>query len=340
MSRIHILSNRLPFNTEKIDNEFKLSPSVGGLATGMKSVYQKYNGKWIGWPGIAEEQFETGDKERIEKAFVKENCVAVHLSTDDIDKYYEGFSNKTIWPLFHYFNEFVEYDQDCWDAYVAVNRKFANAALKVLDDGDSIWVHDYQLLLVPQMIKNERPDVTIGFFLHIPFPSYEVFRILPWRNEIIEGMLGADLIGFHTYDYERHFFSTVRRLFGIEIHFNQIHTESRIILADAFPMGIDYEKFSSAASHIQAKNDSEKSELHIELDKYFSTSPDRKLILSIDRMDYTKGIPNRLKAFSLFLEKYPQYQGKVSLVMLAVPSRDNVEHYVNLKKQVDELVGY
>ena len=340
MSKIHILSNRLPFNTEKIDNDFILSPSVGGLATGMKSVYQKYNGKWIGWPGIAEEQFETGDKEQIEKAFVKENCVAVHLSTDDIDKYYEGFSNKTIWPLFHYFNEYVEYDQDCWDAYVAVNQKFANAALKVLDDGDSIWVHDYQLLLVPQMIKNERPDVTIGFFLHIPFPSYEVFRILPWRNEIIEGMLGADLIGFHTYDYERHFFSTVRRLFGIEIHFNQIHTENRIILADAFPMGIDYDKFSSAASRIQAKSESEKSELHIELDKYFNISPDRKLILSIDRMDYTKGIPNRLKAFSIFLEKYPQYQGKVSLVMLAVPSRDNVEHYVNLKKQVDELVGY
>lgn len=339
MGKIHILSNRLPFNTEKIDNEFILTPSVGGLATGMKSVYQKYHGKWIGWPGIAIEEFETGDKERIEQALDKENCKAVHLTYNDIDKYYEGFSNKTIWPLFHYFNEYVEYNQECWDAYVKVNRLFADAALNVLEDDDMIWVHDYQLLLVPQMIKKQRPSITIGFFLHIPFPSFEVFRILPWRNEIVEGMLGADLIGFHTYDYERHFFSSVRRLLGLEIHFNQIHTENRIILADAFPMGIDYDKFGEAALVAINRNENEKSEFKIELDKYFQTSPDRKLILSIDRMDYTKGIPNRMKAFALFLEKYPQFIGKVSLVMLAVPSRDNVEHYIKLKSQVDELVG-
>lgn len=339
MGRIHILSNRLPFNAEKIDNEFILTPSVGGLATGMKSIYQKYNGKWIGWPGLAEEQFEEGDKERIEKALEKENCKAVHLTNDDIDKYYEGFSNKTIWPLFHYFNEYVEYDQEHWNAYVRVNRLFADAAIKVIDEGDTVWVHDYQLLLVPQMIKKERPGVTIGFFLHIPFPSYEVFRILPWRKEIIEGMLGADLIGFHTYDYERHFFSCVRRLLGLEINFNQINTGNRIILADTFPMGIDYDKFHNASVESKQKLNQEKSELQLGLERYFLASPNRKLILSIDRMDYTKGIPNRLKAFSFFLEKYPEYRGQVSLVMLAVPSRGEVKHYKLLKKQVDELVG-
>lgn len=188
------------------------------------------------------------------------------------------------------------------------------------------------------MIKTAKPNVTIGFFLHIPFPSFEVFRILPWRNELIRGML-VDLIGFHTYDYERHFFSCVRRLLGYEISFNEIHKEERIILADAFPMGIDYEKFESRSTEIAQKPLQEKSELHRELDKYFLVSPERKLILSIDRLDYTKGIPNRIRAFESFLEKYPEFHNQVSLIMLVVPSRDEVEQYKLLKSEVDELVG-
>ncbi|MGF7139739.1 bifunctional alpha,alpha-trehalose-phosphate synthase (UDP-forming)/trehalose-phosphatase [Roseimarinus sediminis] len=340
MNRIHILSNRLPFNAEKVDNDFELTPSVGGLATGMKSIYKNYKGNWIGWPGLPIEQFEADDEQKIDRALEKEGCVTVHLHQKEINKYYEGFSNKTIWPLFHYFNEFVQYEHEEWEAYVQVNQKFADAALRVLEENDMIWVHDYQLMLVPGMIKKMRPDVTIGFFLHIPFPSFEVFRILPWRKEIISGMLGADLLGFHTYDYERHFLSSVRRLLGLEINFNQIHTENRIILADAFPMGIDYSKFSKASINVKNKLIQEKSELQVELERYFLNAPQRKLILSIDRMDYTKGIPNRLKAFAMFLEKYPQYRGNVSLVMLAVPSRGKVEQYKKLKKQVDELVGY
>jgi trehalose 6-phosphate synthase/phosphatase len=189
------------------------------------------------------------------------------------------------------------------------------------------------------MIKAKKPNVTIGFFLHIPFPSFEVFRTLPWRKELIKGVLGADLVGFHVYDYERHFFSTVRRLFGYEISFNQIHVDDRIILADAFPMGIDYAKFYDAALATHQKPLQEKSRLHQELEKYFLTSPDRRLILSIDRLDYTKGIPNRLKAFARFLERYPEFRYKVTLVMLAVPSRGQVDHYQQLKKEVDELVG-
>ncbi|MCF8359293.1 MAG: bifunctional alpha,alpha-trehalose-phosphate synthase (UDP-forming)/trehalose-phosphatase [Prolixibacteraceae bacterium] len=340
MKRIHILSNRLPFNVERTDDHFKLTPSVGGLATGMKSIYKKYNGHWIGWPGIAQDELFGNDREKIDNAFAQEKCVPVHLSKTELEKYYEGFSNNTIWPLFHYFNEFVEYEQETWDAYVEVNQKFADAAIKVLGKGDRIWIHDYQLMMVPRMIKEKRPDVTIGFFLHIPFPSFEVFRILPWRYELLQGMLGSDLLGFHTYDYERHFFSSVRRLMGIEINFNRIHTEDRIIMADAFPMGIDYEKFMNLSIETKHKLVQEKSELQLELERYFLISPNRKLILSIDRLDYTKGIPNRLRAFSIFLEKYPEYQGNVSLIMLAVPSRDNVEQYKKLKEQVDGLVGY
>jgi len=217
--------------------------------------------------------------------------------------------------------------------------RFKKKNIEVVEENDYVWVHDYQLMLVPGMIKEKRPDITIGFFLHIPFPSYEVFRILPWRNEILKGLLGADLIGFHTYDYERHFLSSVRRLFGYEISFNQIHIEERIVLADAFPMGIDYDKFHDAALKTLSRPLQEKSTLHQELEKYFLVSPDRKLILSIDRLDYSKGIPNRLKAFERFLEKYPEYRSKVTLVMLAVPSRNSVPQYQQLKREVDELVG-
>ena len=339
MSKIHIISNRLPLSISKSEDQVTLTPSVGGLATGMRSIYREYGGKWIGWSGINAEELDQKDKNKIDVELKKESCLAVHLSGEEISMYYEGFSNNIIWPLFHYFSQYIEYNSDYWEAYKVVNQKFADKALEILEDGDVIWIHDYQLLLVPEIIKRSKPGVTVGFFLHIPFPSFEVFRTLPWRKELIQGMLGADLIGFHTYDYERHFFSSVRRLLGYEISFNQIHVEDRIILGDAFPMGIDYEKFNSRAKEILQKPLQERSELHRELEKYFLVSPERKLILSIDRLDYTKGIPNRLKAFELFLEKHPEFRNKVTLIMLVVPSRGEVEQYKLLKSEVDELVG-
>ncbi|MBI9057056.1 MAG: bifunctional alpha,alpha-trehalose-phosphate synthase (UDP-forming)/trehalose-phosphatase [Labilibaculum sp.] len=339
MNRIHIVSNRLPVSINVENDNIELTPSVGGLATGMRSVYKEYNGKWIGWPGLASDDLDEDLTNRIEDKLVEEDCVSVHLSKEEIDLYYDGFSNRAIWPLFHYFAQYIDYDPELWDAFVSVNQKFADKALETIEEGDTIWIHDYQLLLVPEMIKSKKPGVTVGFFLHIPFPSFEVFRILPWRKELIQGMLGADLIGFHTFDYQRHFFSSVRRLMGYEISFNQIHIEDRIIIVDSFPMGIDYNKFRDAATQTFQKPLQEKSKLHRELEKYFLVSPDRKLILSIDRLDYSKGIPNRLRAFSKFLEEYPEFIGKVTLIMLAVPSRGTVEHYINLKKEVDELVG-
>jgi trehalose 6-phosphate synthase/phosphatase len=339
MKKLHIVSNRLPFSIVSDNNELSLKPSVGGLATGMKSVYKDFEGRWIGWPGMATESYTSDQFREIEEMLKKEGCETVPLTANEVHTFYEGFCNRTIWPLFHYFNQFVDYSSEFWESYVKVNQKFADKTLEVVEENDFVWVHDYQLMLVPGMIKEKRPDITIGFFLHIPFPSYEVFRILPWRNEILKGLLGADLIGFHTYDYERHFLSSVRRLFGYEISFNQIHIEERIVLADAFPMGIDYDKFHDAALKTLSRPLQEKSTLHQELEKYFLVSPDRKLILSIDRLDYSKGIPNRLKAFERFLEKYPEYRSKVTLVMLAVPSRNSVPQYQQLKREVDELVG-
>ena len=339
MKKLHIVSNRLPFSITYEEDKPGLEPSVGGLATGMNSVYKDFNGKWIGWPGIASDTKSPIELKQMEALLAKEGCESVHLTEHEVEEFYEGFCNNTIWPLFHYFPQYVDFHSEFWEAYVAVNRKFADKTLEVLGEGDYVWVHDYQLMLVPEMIKRERPDITIGYFLHIPFPSYEVFRILPWRKELLKGLLGADLIGFHTYDYERHFLSSVRRLFGYEISFNQIHIDDRILLADAFPMGIDYDKFAEAASRIHQTPLKDRSEVHRELEKYFLMDPERKLILSIDRLDYSKGIPNRLRAFDKFLERHPEYHGKVSLIMLAVPSRNNVIHYQRLKSEVEELVG-
>lgn len=339
MSKIYIASNRLPVSIQKDGDEITLIPSVGGLATGMRSIYKDYGGQWIGWSGIASDDMTAGDMETVDRKLVDERCTAIHLTREEINLYYEGFSNNIVWPLFHYFTQYIEYNPCYWEAYRKVNQLFADKALEILEDGDTIWIHDYQLLLMPEMIKTRKPSVTIGFFLHIPFPSYEVFRILPWRKELVKGMLGADLIGFHTYDYERHFFSTVMRLFGYDVSFNQIHLDDRIIMGDAFPMGIDYKKFQNCASEMLKKTTTEKSELHRDLEKYFLGSPERKLILSIDRLDYTKGIPNRLRGFELFLERYPEYRNQITLIMLVVPSRSEVEQYKLLKSEIDELVG-
>lgn len=339
MKRIIIISNRLPVGVNKTEEGVKIKPSMGGLATGLKSFYKEYDSKWFGWSGFDKKDFSTDELNQIDKAFQEERCEPVFLNKDDVDLYYYGFSNETIWPLFHYFPQYTEYSKETWETYVKVNRQFADAVIPHLKPGDKVWVQDYHLMLLPKMIKDEFPSASVGFFLHIPFPSYEVFRLLPWRLEIIEGLLGADLIGFHTYDYERHFLSCVRRLLGHETIFNRIRLETRVVKVDAFPMGIDYDKFHNAALQHQQRALKDKSKLQREIEKYFLMSPDRKLIISIDRLDYSKGISKRLEAFEYFLENYPEFREKVTLILLAVPSRTNVEQYQIMKSEVDELVG-
>ena len=336
MNKTIIVSNRLPLQVSIKENSLEIIPSVGGLATGMKSVHAERNGIWIGWSGIPEEELSPELSKKVAQEIKKEKCVSVSLNTKDIEEYYEGLSNKALWPLFHYFMEYTNFKEQEWEAYKRVNLKFAKVVLENIEDGDTVWVHDYQLLLLPQLIKNKKPNTTIGFFLHIPFPSYEIFRTFPWRKEILKGMLGADLIGFHTYDYERHFLSSVKRILRLDVNFNKINYKDRIIKVDSFPMGIDYDKFHSVAIEHSHKP-KENSKLYKRLQEHISE--DKKLILSIDRMDYTKGIPNRIKAFEYFLDKFPQYKEKVRLVMLAVPSRSNVLQYQKLKRETDELVG-
>ena len=339
MNKTIIVSNRLPIDLSFNNATLNVKSSVGGLATGMKSVHADGNGIWIGWSGLTEEEIPAGQLQVVEEALRREKCVMVPLTQYDLDNYYYGFSNKALWLLFHYFQAYTEFELIHWESYREVNRKFADAVIANANHGDTVWIHDYQLLLLPQLLREERPDLTIGFFLHIPFPSYELFRTCPWRDELLHGMLGADLLGFHTYDYVRHFISTATRIAGLDVRFNEITYGDRTIRADFFPMGIDYGRYHGAAIEHAQRPVSSRSEIMQNIDSHHISYTDSRLVLSIDRMDYTKGIPNRIKAFEYFLEKYPEYKGKVRLVMLSVPSRENVPQYQTLKRETDELVG-
>jgi trehalose 6-phosphate synthase/phosphatase len=338
MSRTLIVSNRLPIQLNIEGKEVNVTPSVGGLATGLKSVHRDGDGIWIGWTGLTASETSPEIDEIIQKELEKHQCANVKLTEEDLDGYYYGFSNRTIWPLFHYFTEYAEFSDEFWEAYRRVNQKFADQVLAELKEGDTVWVQDYQLMLLPALIKKASPETPIGFFLHIPFPSYEVFRTLPYRESLLSGLLGADLIGFHTYDYERHFLSSVSRIMGNAVSLNTITVDERQVTVDSFPMGIDYERFSAFAK-ARKEESSSPSDLQKRLDLHQESTPDAKMILSIDRLDYTKGIANRIRAYEHFLDKYPQYIEKVRLIMLAVPSRSNVPQYQLLKKEVDELVG-
>ncbi len=329
MQRVLIVSNRLPVTVETRKRGLRFEPSIGGLATGLKSFYKSYNGIWIGWPGINLEKIKEEEQD-VEARLLSESCYPVFLSQQDIEDYYHGFCNKTIWPLFHYYPSYTVYSKDLWQAYERVNEIFADAVAEIAEQGDIIWIHDYHLMLLPKLVKERFPEASIGFFLHIPFPSFEMFRLLPWRRQILDGLLGADLVGFHTYDYAQHFLNSVHRLLGYEDTMGQIVSTDRMIKADVFPMGIDYEEYSSYARDWRVQR---------EIRKFREKLGDCKIILSIDRLDYTKGIPQRLEAFSLFLERNPQYREKLILFLVVVPSRTKVEHYAVLKKQIDELVG-
>jgi len=330
MARLLVIANRLQFSISKREGEFHFRPSPGGLAVGLSSLPDSYERLWIGWPGIASERLTDEDEDQIRKKLADENSMPIFLSQRQIEHYYLGFCNKTIWPLFHYFPVRTVYETRFWKVYNQVNQLFCDEILKIATNEDYIWIHDYQLLLLPKLIRQKLTGAKIGFFLHIPFPSFELFRILPWRQEIIEGILGADLIGFHTYDYARHFLSSVCRVLGVEHTLGKLKIDNRIIQVDTFPMGIDYQKYSAAVSDPNVK---------AEADKVRKQVGDRKVILSIDRLDYTKGIIQRLEAFDLFLSENPEYKGKVTLIMVAVPSRTGVEDYQLLRGRLEQLVG-
>lgn len=331
MRRLLIVSNRLPVSVEKRKGGIQYKRSIGGVATGLQSLLEERESLWVGWAEVPLARLNIEEREEIASHLrTHHDSVPVYLTDADVRGFYHGFSNRTIWPLFHYFMRFADFDSEMWSAYQRVNRKYRDAVLEVAQPGDVIWIQDYQLMLLPQMLRDELPDASIGFFLHIPFPAVEVFRALPWRREVLRGLLGADLVGFHTYDYAANFLGAVQHLLAHEVQRGRVDVGDRICVADAFPMGIDFERYAQLSEEPAAVEESR---------RIASRSVDRKLVLSIDRLDYTKGIPERLKAFGAFLEVHPEWRGRVSMLAVAVPSRTRVERYRQLKSEVDGLVG-
>jgi trehalose 6-phosphate synthase/phosphatase len=324
------ISNRLPVSASKKGEVLLFESSVGGLATGLARFYKSSPSAWVGWPGIPRSKVDTREMNAIRNRLRKESCYPVHLTEYEIENYYHGFANKTIWPLFHYFPLYTSYNKTYWTTYQSVNEKFASVVSRIVRPGDKIWVHDYHLLLLPKMLRKRNPDATIGFFLHIPFPSFELFRLLPWREEILRGLLGADLIGFHTHSYAHHFLQSVSHILDIEHYQWQIPIEKRTVKIDAFPMGIDFMRFAAVSSSPNIQK---------QANKIRQRFPKQKIIISVDRLDYTKGISKRLEAFSIFLERNSDWRKKVTLILIAVPSRTAVSTYSQLKKGIDEFIG-
>lgn len=326
--KIIIISNRLPVKIIEDNNQLKLTKSEGGLATGLGSLETEQAMHWIGWPGMYVDDEE--QQKDIDKQLDTLDFHPVYLSSDQIENYYEGYSNSTIWPLCHYFFSYIETNNDYWESYKEVNALFCKVALEHIEPDDIVWVQDYQLMLLPGMIREKMPDVNIGYFHHIPFPSYELFRVLPERAEILQGLLGADLVAFHTYDYMRHFISATYRVLGYECILDEIQLDDRMADVDAFPMGINYDMYHDAILNPVTK------EKIKELRENISGS---RIIISVDRLDYSKGLLNRLQAFADFLENNPKHVGLVSLVMIVVPSRDTVDIYADLKMKIDKMIG-
>ncbi|MCD6347597.1 MAG: bifunctional alpha,alpha-trehalose-phosphate synthase (UDP-forming)/trehalose-phosphatase [Bacteroidales bacterium] len=339
MKRLFMVANHLPLEVTRVEGKIDVAQTKDGFSTGLRNFYESYDIKWIGRPGIDIDEISENEKMVIDDHFRTENCMPVYLDQQLTRAYLEGFCNNTIWPVFNYFTQKARYETTNWEAYKHVNELFAKLITKFIREDDIIWIHDYHLMLLPQMIREEFPKVSIGYFQHIPFPSFEIFRLLPWRLELLEGVLGADLIGFHTYDYQRHFMSSVRRLMGYETFFNRIRLDDRILKTDAFPKGIDYELFSAKALEFRDNTDQPASEIQTALTEFHNKGHGRKIILSIDRLDYTKGISDRILAFEHFLNLFPEYKEQVSLFLFVYPSRENVQDYQDLKRELDELVG-
>jgi trehalose 6-phosphate synthase/phosphatase len=335
--RLVIAAYRLPFKFTRQKSGYKAVQNSGGLVSAILALaenfknnnFQKVKRKIV-WTGIGDNLPENYASESFENEHF--DIVPVRINAKLNDLFYGGFCNDLIWPLFHYFSSYSVFNNSYFNAYKEANVLFCEEIVKVYKPGDFIWVHDYQLLMLPEMIRERLPDATIGFFLHIPFPSFETFRLLPrgWRESIIKGMLGADLIGFHTHDYAQHFIKSVRRTTGFECRQNEIYTPHKVVKADAFPIGIDYDKFHMACF--------EKTVL-AEKQKIRDNLSGQKLIFSVDRLDYSKGLLSRLKGYETFLEKHPGWRSNVVFNMVVVPSRDSIEKYKEMKGEIEATVG-
>jgi len=334
-----VVANRLPVDLERLPDgttSFKRSP--GGLVTALEPLLRRRRGAWVGWRGVVDDDVDVDDEPIVQEDL---RLIPVRLSADDVAQYYEGFSNATLWPLYHDVIVKPIYHRDWWERYVEVNRRFAEATSRAVARGGTVWVQDYQLQLVPKMLRTLRPDVTIGFFLHIPFPPVELFMQIPWRTEIIEGLLGADLVGFHLAGGAQNFLILSRRLLGantsrgsvgVRSRFGHVELEERNVRVGAFPISIDSGELDQTARGRKIRRRAQ--EIRAEL------GDPRKVLLGVDRLDYTKGIDVRLHAFSELLSEGRVKRDDTVLIQLATPSRERVESYQILRNDIEREVGH
>ena len=315
-----IVSNRLPYTVERVRQRLQRDPSAGGLVSALDPVLRARGGTWVGWPGL-----ELRPGETIEQPGDPYSVVPVALRVEEVRSFYAGFSNASLWPLFHSLSSRTRFARAEWDTYRQVNDRFARATAEHAGDGELVWVHDYQLMLVPGVLRRLRPDLRLAFFLHIPFPPYDVFRLLPWDREVLLGLLACDLVGFHVRGYAHNFLDAVERRLGLRVdrEAGLVEHGTRTVRVTSLPIGIDFERYEKAA--LAADTTAE--------------PPRERIVLGVDRLDYTKGIPDRIRAFEHLLDLHPEHRGQVVLLQLAVPSRDEVLEYRRLKREIDELVG-
>lgn len=325
--RLIVASVRLPVTVAREDEGLRISASAGGLVTALAAVRESREFSWFGWPG---DYFTDVERELVEKQLLDQAASPVFLDKDEVEGFYEGFSNETLWPLFHNLTERVAFDRNKWAIYVRVNQLYADRIAQVAAPGDLIWIHDYQLCLVPQMLKAKGLGCPIGFFLHVPFPSADIYRTLPVCEEILRGLLGADLIGFHAYEYVSHFRSACLRVLGIESEASFVPLQSRGAKLEVLPIGIEPGEVRDMLRTLEARRE------ETDLSRTFAG---KRIVVGVDRLDYTKGIPQKLLAFEEMLETHSEWRESVVLVQVAAPSRTGVDEYQQLKREVDELVG-
>jgi trehalose 6-phosphate synthase/phosphatase len=333
--RLLVVSNRLPIRVNWTDDQgWEIKPSHGGLVTAMSPVLRKKGGVWIGWSGSEDDLDITDALDSISQNF-KYELKPIRLTQEQVEKYYRGFSNETLWPLFHDLLGHAKFSWDNWGIYQEVNSSFAQQVASEITTDDFLWIHDYQLLMVGYYLRNLHISHPLAFFLHIPFPSLDLFRRLPWKKEIIHGMMEYDLIGFQTLRDRRNFMQCVRGLIpevevDIRRRYSLIQYRGRTITIGHFPIGIDFQEFETGVQTSEVEEAAWF--LHENLGE-------RQIVLGLDRLDYTKGIPERFLAFERCLEKYPEIHEKITLLQVVIPSRTYVPDYQNLRALLDGLVG-
>lgn len=332
---IFIIANRLPFKYTKIDNKTEITRNAGGLVSAILSLVDhaddklKHSFKKITW--IGNDNFLANNINLIEKnSNIKLHPIAIPKEIEN--GFYNGFCNSTIWPLFHYYPYLTQYKNSFFEAYKKANLLVFEEIKEIIKEDSTIWIHDYHFMLLPLLIRKKFPKIKIGYFHHIPFPSYEIFRMLPkeWRLEVINGLLGADLIGFHTYEYVKYFLESVRKVTNYDYNQREIIMANRVLRVDSFPIGIDFSKFNETDTN---------ENIMYHRKELKNKTKNIKCILSVDRLDYSKGLIYRLRGFEEFLEKYPQWHEKISLLMIVVPSRDVILTYQQMKRELEESVG-